>query len=174
MNRSAFFAVTATVITLTIATAPPGFALTQPAAATPASAVQQDAYGNISPDTLLAHYPAFASEYARYQPSGAALEQMQQLQGLQLLVLFGSWCHDSEREVPRLLKLLQQSGVTLSSLQLEAVNQQKQHPEQLHNQHQLRYTSTIIVLDNGRELGRIIEKPAKSLAEDLAAIAAKR
>jgi hypothetical protein len=70
--------------------------------------------------------------------------------------------------------LLKQSGVALSALQLEAVNQQKQHPEQLHNKYSLRYTSTIIVLDsNDQELGRIIEKPKQSLAEDLAQIAAK-
>jgi len=145
-----------------------------PAEANPHSNVQSETHGSISSEALLAHYPGFAAEYASYQPSAGALAQMQQLQGLQLLVLFGSWCHDSEREVPRLLKLIQQSGVALNTLQLETVNQQKHHPQQLHSQHNLRYTPTIIVLDNGRELGRIIEKPAKSLAEDLAEIAAKR
>jgi thiol-disulfide isomerase/thioredoxin len=133
------------------------------------------AYGRISSEALLAHYPDFAGEYARYTPSADALAQMQSLEGLKVVVLFASWCHDSEREVPRLLKLLKQSGVALSALQLEAVNQQKQHPEQLHNKYSLRYTSTIIVLDsNDQELGRIIEKPKQSLAEDLAAIAAHR
>lgn len=136
-------------------------------------AVGSEAYGSINSDQLLAHYPAFAREYATYQPSAAALAKMQSLQGLNLVVLFGSWCHDSEREVPRLLKLLNQSGVSLKTLQLEAVNQQKQHPEQLHSKYNLRYTATIIVLDsNGQEMGRIIEKPAGTIAEDLAGIAA--
>lgn len=96
---------------------------------------------------------------------------MQALQGLSLLVLFGSWCHDSEREVPRLLKLLNQSGVKLQSLQLHAVNQQKQHPAQLHLQYQLQYTPTIVVLQGNTELGRIVERPIVSLAADLATIA---
>ena len=98
-----------------------------PAQANPGPATTNQ---HLSSDELLAQYPAFASEYARYQPSADALAQMQQLQGLQLVVLYGSWCHDSEREVPRLLKLLQQSNVALSSLQLAPVNQQKQHPVQ--------------------------------------------
>ena len=139
----------------------------------PNTARASDAYGSIHSELLLTRYPAFASEYASYQPSAAELAQMQSLEGLQVVVLFGSWCHDSEREIPRLLKLLQQSEVELSSLQLEAVNQQKQHPQQLHSQYNLRYTSTIIVLDqHGQELGRIIEKPTQSLAEDLAKIVA--
>ena len=133
-----------------------------------------DAEGVISTDALLKQYPPFAAEYARYQPDAIAIEQMQRLQGLQLVVLFGTWCHDSEREVPRLLKLLQQVNIATDNLQLQAVNRQKQHPQQLHSHYNLKYTPTIIVLQNGKELGRIIERPQQSLAEDLAKIAKGR
>ncbi|HEX5794033.1 MAG TPA: thioredoxin family protein [Rheinheimera sp.] len=137
------------------------------------TAIAADAYGAISTEALLAQYPQFAAEYTRYQPDAPAIEKMQSLHGLQLVVLFGSWCHDSEREVPRLLKLLQQSQVAIDSLQLHAVNRQKQHPQQLHTNYGLVYTPTIIVLQHGHELGRIIERPQQSLAEDLAEIASK-
>ena len=130
-----------------------------------------DAEGIISKEALLAQYPPFAAEYSRYQPDAAEVQQIQNLQGLQLVVLFGTWCHDSEREVPRLLKLLQQANVATDNLQLQAVNRQKQHPQQLHSYYNLKYTPTIIVLQNGKELGRIIERPQQSLAEDLAKIA---
>lgn len=130
-----------------------------------------DAEGIISKEALLAQYPPFAAEYSRYQPDAAEVQQIQNLQGLQLVVLFGTWCHDSEREVPRLLKLLQQANVATDNLQLQAVNRQKQHPQQLHSYYNLKYTPTIIVLQNGKELGRIIERPQQSLAGDLAKIA---
>lgn len=133
-----------------------------------------DAYGSISATELLTQYPEFASEYASYQPTTEALQQAKQLQGLTVVVLFGTWCHDSVREVPRLLKLLDGAEVPLQALQLQAVNRQKQHPEQLNAFYELRYTPTIIVLEQEQELGRIIEKPTQSLAEDLAAIASKR
>lgn len=136
-----------------------------------AEAQQQDAIGLLSTEQLLADYAAFADEYHRHTPQPAELRQMQTLSGTSIVVLFGSWCHDSEREVPRLLKLIDVSGVELESLQLQAVDRNKQHPAKLHSQFELRYTPTIIVLREGKELGRIIEKPQHSLAADLAALA---
>jgi len=70
--------------------------------------------------------------------------------------------------VPRLLKLLDSSGVQLDSLSLHAVNQTKQSPDEIHRKYDLMYTSTIILLDGEQELGRIVEKPQVSLAQDLA------
>jgi len=142
--------------------------LSLPHAQAAEAAATGDVYGHIDSETLLAQYPQFASEYQRYQPSAEELQQMQQLKGLQLVVLFGSWCHDSEREVPRLLKLVQQSGVALAAVKLEGVNQQKQHPQNLQTTYGLRYTPTIIVLRDGTELGRVIEQPKQTLAADLA------
>lgn len=138
------------------------------------NAVATDAFGRITATELLAEYPAFSAEYAAYHPTPTELQQIQKLNGLTLIVLFGSWCHDSEREVSRLLKLLDSSDVQLAALQLQAVNRKKQHPDQLNTRYELQYTPTIIVLEQDQELGRIIEKPSQSLAEDLAAIASKR
>ena len=132
-----------------------------------------DVIGLIPSQQLLSSHPAFAEQYATYETTADDLASMQQLSGSTIVVLFGSWCHDSVREVPRLLKLLDQSGVTLASLQLHAVDRNKQHPGNLHSQYDLRYTPTIIVLRDGKELGRVIEKPQQSLAADLAAIAAQ-
>lgn len=134
---------------------------------------QQDAIGLLSSAQLLADYAEFAEEYRLYTPQPTELQQMQALSGTRIVVLFGSWCHDSEREVPRLLKLIEGSGVKLESLQLHAVDRSKQHPANLHTQFALRYTPTFIVLRDGNELGRIIEKPQQSLAADLAAIAGR-
>jgi hypothetical protein len=87
---------------------------------------------------------------------------------MSLLVLFGTWCHDSEREVPRLLKLLDLSDVELESLSLHGVNYNKQEPNNLHRQYDLKYSPTIILLQGEDELGRIVEKPILSIGEDLA------
>lgn len=132
-----------------------------------------DAIGLLSQQQLLTNYAAFADEYGRFTPTQQDLEQMQALSGASLVVLFGSWCHDSEREVPRLLKLIAMSGVELESLQLQAVDRSKQHPDKLHTDYELRYTPTFIVLRDGKELGRVIEKPQQSLAADLSSIAGR-
>ena len=64
--------------------------------------------------------------------------------------------------------MLDLSGVDLKSLSLHGVNYNKQEPTNLHRQYDLRYSPTIILLQGEKELGRIVEKPMASLAEDLA------
>jgi thiol-disulfide isomerase/thioredoxin len=124
--------------------------------------------GVISSHALLEQYPEFKTEFDDYQPADGELAALRKIQGKKLVVLFGTWCHDSLREVPRLLKLLEQSAVKLSDIQLVAVNYDKQDPAKLHQLYKLKYTPTIVLLDGDLELGRIIERPTVSLGHDLA------
>lgn len=126
------------------------------------------ASGQIQSQDLLNKNTVFAKEYAAYQPTEVELAAMQRLAGKSIIVLFGEWCHDSEREVPRLLKLIDSAGVSLASVELYAVDFKKQEPSGSHERYGLQYTPTIILLDNQTQLGRIIERPVVSLAEDLA------
>ena len=124
--------------------------------------------GVVSHLALLEQYPEFKTEFDNFQPTASDLVAVQSLEGKKLVVLFGTWCHDSVREVPRLLKLLDSSAVKLQDVQLIAVNHNKQDPSNLHTQYSLKYTPTIILIDGERELGRIIETPVVSLSQDLA------
>jgi hypothetical protein len=124
--------------------------------------------GMISASQLITEYPQFRTAYEKYQPSSAEIAAAKSLSGKSLVVLFGTWCHDSEREVPRLLKLLDMSGVELQSLSLHGVNYNKQEPTNLHRQYDLKYSPTIVLLHGDKELGRVVEKPMLSLGEDLA------
>jgi hypothetical protein len=124
--------------------------------------------GVISASQLILEYPQFRSAYEKYQPNAAEIAAVKSLSGKSVVVLFGTWCHDSEREVPRLLKLLDLSGVELQSLSLHGVNYNKQEPTNLHRQYDLKYSPTIILLQGDIELGRVVEKPIVNLGEDLA------
>ena len=124
--------------------------------------------GEISAGQLITQYSQFRTTYEQYQPSSAEINAIKSLSGKSLLILFGTWCHDSEREVPRLLKLIDLSGVKLKKLSLHGVNYNKQSPTNLHRQYDLKYSPTIILLQGEIELGRIVEKPMLSLGEDLA------
>ena len=127
----------------------------------------QPMVGDIDSATLLADYDAFSKEYKEFTVSDDEAALMQKLEGKTLVVLFGTWCHDSEREVPRLLKLLAQSGVELAQLQLVAVDYAKKDNKGLAQQFELKYTPTFIVLDGDTEVARVIEKPEGSLAQAL-------
>lgn len=123
--------------------------------------------GELSVETLIADYPKFNDEYLNYAPSEGDLQLIQKLAGKEVLVLFGTWCHDSQREVPRFLKLLDKANIELEKLRLIAVGYDKRDPQGIAEQYNLRYTPTIIVLDGTQELSRMIEKPEQSLAQDL-------
>ncbi len=133
------------------------------------SRAEEDHVGSISAADLLGKHQEFNQEYQAYEPNTQQLQQIKLLADKEVTVLFGTWCHDSKREVPRLLKLLDQSSVELASLTLFGVDRNKQDPVGLAQTYDLRFTPTIIISDSsGVELGRIIEKPENDLAADLA------
>ncbi|WP_102797927.1 TlpA family protein disulfide reductase [Bowmanella denitrificans] len=111
--------------------------------------------------------PAFNAEYQAFVPSRDDLRKIAALRGKGVMVFFGTWCHDSQREVPRLLKLLDEARVNPAWLQLVAVDHNKQEPSGLYKQYKLRYTPTIVVLDQGIETHRMVERPKRSIASDL-------
>lgn len=123
--------------------------------------------GELTQTRLLTDHKKFADEYEQFQPNNQDIKNIQKLAGKELIVLFGTWCHDSMREVPRLLKLIEQSNVNIKSLKLVAVGYDKRDPQGIAAQYNLKYTPTIIVLDKGKEIARMVEKPNQSIASDL-------
>lgn len=124
-----------------------------------------DLYGSVSKEDVLS-ISTFEKNFQSYQPNQTQIDKMASLQDLDVVVMFGSWCHDSEREVPRLLKLLETSGVELASFQLIAVDRSKEDSSGIAKQLGLRYTPTFVALKNDEELARIIERPQKDIASD--------
>lgn len=122
----------------------------------------------ISTEQLFIQHATFNQELTAHPINATDIEQVNSIhQKVTVVALFGTWCHDSEREVPRLIKLLNQADNPNISLKLIAVNTQKEAPEH----YQLKYTPTFIIYDeNQQELGRIIERPKESLSQDLSAI----
>ena len=128
--------------------------------------------GEMSGEALLAQYPAFMDEYKSYQPSDAEIKAVSALEDDTLLILFGTWCHDSEREVPRLLKTLDASGLDVPQFTLFAVDRKKSDPEGVAEKHGLKYPPTFILMRDGEEIGRVVERAETSLTQDLQALAA--
>ena len=89
---------------------------------------------------------------------------------LKVKILFGTWCHDSEREVPRMLKLLAASGVKEENISLISLDIRKEEPEGRAKALEVRFTPTFVFFSEGAELGRIIERPVVDLTHDLTAL----
>ncbi len=88
----------------------------------------------------------------------------------------GTWCHDSQREVPKFLRIVEdlrsQHGVALPAT-FVAVDRSKQKPAALIAGKDLQKVATFIYYRGDRELGRIVERPQGVFEDDLLALAAK-
>ena len=123
--------------------------------------------GDISRAELLERHEVFRRNYDEYDMPAP-------VQGLPadlaVQILFGTWCHDSEREVPRMLRLLEASGVKQENISLIALDIRKEEPKGRAKALAVKYTPTFIFFTGGRELGRIIERPIDDLTQDVTAL----
>ena len=124
--------------------------------------------GEMSGEALLAQYPAFMDEYKSYQPSDAEIKAVSALEDDTLLILFGTWCHDSQREVPRFLKVLSENADMTS--RLIGLDYNKSEPKGTAKIHDIKFTPTFIVYRDNKEIGRIIERPKISLTADISSM----
>ncbi len=85
--------------------------------------------GPLEPDEVLA-VPGWQEVYDEYRPDPEAIAALagavERGAVLRIEVVLGTWCSDSRREVPRLLRVLDEAGVTdLVTLRLEGVDRTK-------------------------------------------------
>ena len=124
--------------------------------------------GDISHAELLERHEVFKRNYDAYEVT-AGIDGLPA--DLKVKILFGTWCHDSEREVPRMLKLLTASGVKEDNISLISLDIRKEELEGRAKALDVRFTPTFIFFSGDIELGRIIERPTVSLRDDVVAIA---
>jgi len=116
---------------------------------------------------------AYRLEKDQYQPDGDLVEKLKKsITGVQILVFLGTWCPDSQREVPRFLKimeLVQNPGITFK---LMGLDRSKRDEGGLAEKHQVEFVPTFVVLHNEKEIGRIVETPIVGIEQDLVEILA--
>lgn len=92
-------------------------------------------------------------------------------------IFLGSWCADSKREVPRMLKILEKAGMDTGKITLvfvdNATNTYKQSPQHEERGRGIHHVPTFILYDAAGEMGRIVESPEVSLEKDLLSILQK-
>lgn len=131
--------------------------------------------GAIEAGDLLDKYPAFQASYRQYQPTADDRELAASLpDDIDIEIHFGTWCHDSQRELGRFIKLLQtrerRAHPRVSYL---ALTTDKRDTTGRAASLNVRFTPTFVVFRDGRELGRIVERPAVSLMADIHAMLAR-
>jgi len=131
--------------------------------------------GRTSAARLLSVVPEYEQRKTSYQPDAAELEFMagQIFPGDRIEVFLGTWCSDSQREVPRFLKIVDELKTKFGKelpVSFVAVDRSKQQPVDLLSGKSIEKVATFIVYRGDHELGRIVEKPHGLLEDDLLAL----
>lgn len=122
--------------------------------------------GNITETQLLKEYSIFAEEFEAYQLTDEQKKQLAQIKSkAHVDIYFGTWCHDSEREVPRFLKAFNQHPNI--SYTLIGLDYGKKEPAQRAETAGVKYTPTFVITKNGKEVGRIVERPETDMVHDV-------
>ncbi len=125
--------------------------------------------GRVKPSAILAISEAWRGGHDSYEPAAEDLNLLSVPRArANLDVYFGSWCGDSRREVPRLLKILDRAAPSDLRVRFYGVDRAKKEPARLVRRARIERVPTIIVSVGGREIGRIVETPKSSLEHDLA------
>lgn len=76
-------------------------------------------------------------------------------------------CHDSEREVPRLIKILNTLNFSEDNLKIILLDSNKKSSDGYENGKDITNTPTIIFLSESIEMNRIVEFPYENLEKDI-------
>lgn len=110
----------------------------------------------------------FEEYYEIYQPDQAVINQLKfKKEGIEILIILGTWCSDSQEQVPRFFKILDKIHFNKKNIELICVNKDKLAGDVETAIYNILKVPTFIIYKKGREVGRIIETPYASLEEDL-------
>ena len=94
-------------------------------------------------------------------------EDFSKLNEYNIEIFMNTKCHDSEREVPRLLKILNTLNFSNENLRIVLLNSEKKTIDGLEIGKDITNTPTIIFLKNSNEENRIVEFPFENLENDI-------
>lgn len=120
-------------------------------------------------DLLTGEFGSYYDEYYHdYRPDKKVVRQLTGAIGdFEIVIVLGTWCHDSKEQVPRFFRILDESGFMMEGLKMICVDRDKEVPGEDISDLNIERVPTFIVYHNGKESGRIVETPTESLEEDL-------
>ena len=116
--------------------------------------------GIISREVLLddTSFHWYAENLKGYTPNALAVEGLQKNKdSIQLLVFMGTWCDDSHFIIPKFYILTDAAGFPQDRITLIGVDRSKRTFSNLADALNIKNVPTIMVMKNGKEVGRVVE-----------------
>ena len=89
------------------------------------------------------------------------------LDKVDITIVFGSWCSDSQRELPRFLEILNIMDYPMDNINIIAVDANKNVDGINTVELDINFVPTFIFYKNAKEIGRIVETPSTTLENNL-------
>ncbi len=122
---------------------------------------------------ILAQDTSFAwwynSGFENYETDDSLLSSIN-LDGINIVVVLGTWCGDSRTQFPRFMKILNKLNYDKKSLRVIAVDRKKKAESVSVEEFNIEKVPTFIFYKDNKELGRIIETPVTTLERDISII----
>lgn len=100
----------------------------------------------------------FAANQQGYTPYAATVQTLKaHKDSVQFLVFAGTWCHDTQFILPKFYALAEAAGINPTHITTVGVDVAKNSQHNLTKVFQVYNVPTIIVLQNGKEKGRVVE-----------------
>jgi len=113
----------------------------------------------------------FANENEPHTLKDKKVEELEALlSGVNIKLFMGTWCADSQREVPRFHQIMEATDYPVDSIELVALDREKTAPTTPERDFDILRVPTFIFYRDGQELGRIVEYPIQSLEDDMVQI----
>lgn len=119
----------------------------------------------------------FTPTYLSYQVDSVTLGSLgSNIDKIEIIMFLGTWCSDSQVEVPQFYKILDHVGYDLSKMTVVALERLESRelvsPQHEEVEYKITHVPTFIFKRAGKEIGRVTEYPEKTLEKDMVRIIA--
>lgn len=110
----------------------------------------------------------FSPHYTSYETDKEVIAKLTPLlKEVTIKTFMGTWCEDSQDQIPVFYKILDEADFDYNKLELITVNRSKSTPDNLQEGFNIERVPTFIVYKNDKEIGRFVEYPRESVEADL-------
>ena len=99
----------------------------------------------------------WAENLKGYTPQSQAVAELKKNPNIQFITFMGTWCDDSRFIIPKFYSLLDAAGFPQDNVSLIGVDRSKKTLSHLAEALNIENVPTIIVMSNGKEIGRVVE-----------------
>jgi len=133
---------------------------------------QGEMLGPLTKEAILKGLPDWEAVAAAYNPKPHSLQKLKAVQQpVRVEIYLGTWCSDSQSHVSAYFKVLEMADNPLIQTIYTGIPRDKAaRLKYLPQAKNIEKLPTFLVYKDGKEMGRIVETPAKSVEEDLLAI----